>query len=380
MTFRGSVFFCSCCLFILSSWIGRASFAQTRASTPQPPSSATRPDSIQDSGFYDYWANMSQQGRAGGVLLGKLSLEGEPLPWEPMLVAVECKGSVVNLTQTDLKGQFVLTFADQHGTDLTPIDAQRQMETKYEGCIVKGSIAGFHSSEKTITVHNLREEPNLGTLVLSPEDRGGGSEVSPTTKTAPAKAMKAFQKAREDWLNQNADKALGNLKKAVQAYPQFADAWLQLGKLQEQSDPQAAKDAFSKALAADPNFILPYEQLAALAVQEQKWQEAEDNTGRALKLDPAGTPQLWYYDALAKYQTGKIDDAAASAQKVLAIDPRHSVPNAEQLLAVIMARKGDYAGALQHLKNCLSYTPTGPNADLLKQQIAQLESRGVKGK
>jgi len=62
-------------------------------------------------------------------------------------------------------------------------------------------------------------------------------------------------------------------------------------------------------------------------------------------------------------------------QKGLDIDPRHSVPNIEQLLAVILARKADYAGALQHLKNCLSYTPSGPGADLLKQQIAQLERK-----
>ena len=354
--------------------------AQTRATTPQPPSTITRPDSIQDSGFYNYWANMSAQGRAGGVLLGKLSLEGEPLPWEPMLIAVECKGSIVNLTQTDLEGQFVLTFVDQHGIDLTPADAQRQMETKYEGCVVRGTLAGFHSSEKTITIHNLREEPDLGTLILSPANRGGGSALSPTTKAAPAKAMKAFEKAREDWLNQNADGAASNLKKAVEIYPAFAEAWLQLGKLREGSDREGAKEAFSKAIAADPNFILPYEQMAALAVQERKWQDALDNAKHGLELDPAGTPQLWYYDALAKYQMGKISDAEMSAQRALAIDPRHSVPNAEQLLAVTMVRKGDYAGALQHLKNCLSYTPSGPNSDLLKQQIAQLESHGAKSK
>lgn len=356
-----------------------SSEGQTRGTTAAPPTQVARPDSIQDSGFYDYWANMTAQGKAGGVLLGKLALEGEPLPWEPMLVAVECKGAVVNLTQTDMKGQFVIRYVDTTGVDRSPQDSQRQMETKYEGCAVMGKVAGFRSAEKTITIHNLRDDPELGTITLSPEERGGG-EGSSTTKSAPANAMKAFEKARSAWLDQNAGGAIRSLKKAVQIYPQFAAAWLQLGKLQEQSDPQGAKDAFSKALAADPNFVLPYEQLAALAVQEQKWGDAEENTGRALKLDRAGTPQLWYYDALAKYQMGKIDDAEGSAQKVLAIDPRHTVPNAEQLLAVIMARKGDYAGSLQHLKNCLSYTASGPNADLLKQQIAQLESRGVKVK
>jgi tetratricopeptide (TPR) repeat protein len=318
---------------------------------------------------------MSAQGRAGGVLLGKLAMEGEPLPWEPMLVSVDCKGSIVNSTQADLKGQFVITFADKHGVEQIPADAQRQMETKYEGCLVRASLAGFRSSAITITSRNLRDDPNLGTITLSPEGRGGGTELSITSKEAPSNAMKAFEKARAEWLAQNPDGAEKSLKKAVQLYPGFAEAWLQLGKIQLASDAQGARDSFSKALAADPKFVLPYEQLAGLAVQAEKWQETLDHTSQALQLDPAGTPRLWYYDALAKFQLGKTDEALASASKSLAIDPRHSVLNTEDLLAVILARKADYAGALQHLKNCLTYMPAGPQADLVKQQIAQLEPR-----
>lgn len=318
---------------------------------------------------------MSAQGRAGGVLLGKLAMEGEPLPWEPMLVSVDCKGSVVNSTQADLRGQFVITFADKHGVERTPADAQRQMETQYEGCLVRASLAGFRSSTVTITMRNLRDEPNLGTITLSPEARGGGTELSTTSKAAPSNAMKAFEKARAAWLDQNADAAQRNLNKAVQLYPGFAEAWLQLGKIQEISDPQSARDSFSKALAADPKYVLPYEQLAALAAQAEKWQETLDNTNQALQLDPGGTPQIWYYDARAKFELGKTDQALVSASKSLAIDPRHSVANTEQLLAVILARKADYVGALQHLRNCLTYMPAGPQADLLMQQIAQLEPK-----
>lgn len=350
-------------------------WGQAHQTTPQPPSTITRPDSIQDSGFYNYWANMTAQGRAGGVLLGRLSLEGEPLPWQPMLVAVDCNGSTVNLTQTDLEGRFVIRFEDNKGIEKIPPDAQRQMETKYEGCIVRAALAGFHSSEKTIKIGNFRDNPDLGTIILSSEGRGGGTEVSLTTKSAPAPAMKAYEKARGDWLDQNSGSAQKNLQKAVQIYPEFAEAWLQLGKMREEGDRQGAKEAFAKALAADPNFVLPYEQLAVMAAQEQNWQETLANTGKALALDPAGTPVLWYYDALAKFQTGKVEEARESAQRSLDIDPRHSVTNTEQLLAITLVRKGDYAGALAHLKNCLTYAPNEAAEDLVKQQIAQLERR-----
>lgn len=376
MTVKGPALVILLLNFIGLAAVGTAA-CQVRNSTPQPPSTITRPDSIQDSGFYNYWADMTAQGRAGGVLLGKLTMEGEPLPWEPLLVEVNCKGSVVNRTQTDLQGRFVIRFEDTHGVEKTPQDAQRQLETKYEGCLVKAALAGFHSTEKTIKVENFRDEPDLGTITLSAEDRGSGSEVSATTAKAPSNAMKAFEKARGEWLEQKPEPAAKDLKKAVQIYPEFAEAWFQLGKLEASSDPQAARDAFAKSLAADPKYVLPHEQLAALAIKDGKWQEVVDHTSQAVQLDPAGTPQLWYYDALAKFQLGKTDDAEASAQKALAIDPRHSVPNVEQLLAVVEARKGNYAGALQHLKSCLSYMPAGPNADLLKQQIAQLEQKSA---
>ena len=372
---KASVTFSFCLWFVVCGMQVQSAEAQTHASTPAAPSTITRPDSIQDSGMYNYWATMSAQGRAGGVLLGKLALEGEPLPWQPMLVSVDCKGSVVNSTQTDLQGRFAISFTDTHGAERVPPDAQRKMETQYEGCIVHGVVAGFRSSGVPITIKHLRDDPNIGTITLSPEARGGGTEFSSTTKDAPSNAMKAFEKARADWLTQNRDGAEKNLKKAVQIYPGFAQAWLQLGKIQESSEPQAARDSFSKALAADPKFVLPYEQLAALAVQGEKWQETLDNTSHAIELDPAGTPEIWYYDALAKFQMGKTDEANVSASKGLAIDPVHSVPNTEQLLAVILARKADYAGAMQHLKNCLTYLPAGPQSDLVKQQIAQLEPK-----
>lgn len=363
-----------CFLLVLAGSQVTPAGAQAHTSTPAPPTTLIRPDSIQGSGLYDYWTMMSGQGRAGGVLLGRIALEGEPLPWQPMLVSVDCKGSIVNSTQTDLQGRFVVTFSETHPTpDTAPADAQRQMETKYEGCTVRGSVAGFRSSAVTITVKNLRDEPNLGTIMLSPEGRGGGTELSATTQTAPSNAMKAFEKARAEWLDQHADSAERDLKKAIELYPGFAEAWLQLGKLQQAADPQAARDSFSKALAADPKFVVPYEQLAALDVQAGKWKDTADDTNNALQLVPAGTTLLWYYDALAKYQLGKTDEAQVSASKSLSIDPRRA--NAEQLLAVILARKADYAGALRHLKNCLTYMPAGPQADLVKQQIAQLEPK-----
>jgi Tfp pilus assembly protein PilF len=344
-------------------------------STPAPPSTITRPGSLVDSGLYDYWTEMTGQGRAGGVLLGKLAMEGEPLPWEPIPVTVVCAGTILHTAQSDPKGRFVITTTHVPGALSTQGDAQRQMETHFQGCTVQASLAGFRSNAITITQRNFLNEPDLGTLTLSREGRGTGTAVSRTTGSAPANAMKLFEKARAEWLEQKPDRAQQDIEKAVKSYPQFAEAWYQLGALQEASNPKEAREAFSKALAADPQFVLPYERLAAFSARDGNWKDVVDNTGRALQLDPVGTPRTWYYDALGNFQLGKVDLAQNSAAKSLAMDPQHTIPNTEQLLAVILAQKKDFAGALAHLRNCLTYMPSGPNTDLLKQQIAQLEQR-----
>ena len=157
-------------------------------------------------------------------------------------------------------------------------------------------------------------------------------------------------------------------------YPQYAEAWYQLGKLEEKDKPQDALDAFQKAAAADPKFIPPYDRIAALAADQKKWADVADATDHALQLNPAGTPQIWYWSAVGNFNFGDKDLAETAALTALSLDPGHiAAPKAEDELAVIQAAKGKLNEALQHLKNCLTYTPAGPDAELIKQQEAQLE-------
>ncbi len=360
-------------LFIFLPVLG--AFGQATHTSAPTTNTITRPGSIQDSGLYDYWTQMSGQGRAGGALLGKLTVEGEPLPWEPLLVTVTCNGKVVYTTQTDAKGNFAITGIRLPGALGKQGDSERQMEAHFEGCLVQGQVSGFRSTAVTITQNNLRDDPEIGTITLGRVNSDASTTISKSTETASPKAIKSFEKARSEMMQQNTDAAERKLEKAVQIDPGFAEAWLQLGKLQTRSDPKTAQESFSKAIAADPKFILPYEQLAALAAQKGDWKTVLDNTNHLAQAYPEGTAEGWYLNAMANYQMGKTDAAEANARKSLALDPHHSILNTEQLLAVILASKGDFNEALKHLQSSLSYVPPGPNSDLLEQQIAQLEKR-----
>jgi cytochrome c-type biogenesis protein CcmH/NrfG len=346
----------------------------TSSGTNPPTNPAAGPGASTDIGKAANWDALVRQGRPGDYLAGNVKVAGGALPWEPIPLNVMCAGKTRYTSITDPKGNFLIAPTSADAPAVGSTEVKPKFAVQFVGCDVQAALAGFDSSSLTIVNHNMLDDPNIGTITLKREEGSAGTAVSSTTASAPKDAMKAFEKARTEWLDQKPDKAQKDLEKAVQVYPQFAEAWYQLGKIQETSKPQDAASSFSKAIAADPKFILPYDHLAPIAAQAGKWQDVVDNTAHALELNPRGTPQTWYYNALGNFKLGKADVAAASATKALAMDPLHTAPNTEQLLAVILAGKGDYAGALQHLRNCLTYVPAGPNADLIKQQIAQLET------
>jgi tetratricopeptide (TPR) repeat protein len=316
---------------------------------------------------------LARQARSGDYLLGSVVVAGSGLPWEPIPVTVTCEGKTRYTTSTDPKGNFMIASVHTEGYTAGAADPKAKLAAELAGCSVQATFPGFDSAVIKIANRNLLDDPNIGTITLNREEGSSGAAVSSTTASAPKDAAKAFEKARMEWLDGKAEPAQRDLEKAVQKYPQFAEAWYQLGKLQEADKSQEALNSYQKAVTADPKFIFPYEHLALLNVQAGKWQEAADASGRALELDPRGTPQTWYYNALANYKLNKKDIAEASAIKALSMDPLHTAPNTEQLLAVILVDKHDYAGALLHLRNCATYLPSGHNLETVKQQIAQLE-------
>jgi tetratricopeptide (TPR) repeat protein len=333
----------------------------------------TRPGSLEDTGPLGYWSQLSEQERAGGVLLGKIQVQDEPYLWNPVPIIVSCEGKIKNVTEADAKGNFLIRAIFSPAAPTLQEDAKRRLENEYEGCTVEASLAGYRSSTITITHRNLRDDPTVGKITLVPDKGATATEISATTKAAPPKASKAFQKARSDMMQQDMKGVESNLKEAVRLYPGFAEAWYELGRVQESNDPQSAAISMSKALAADPQFIPPYFHLAGLAAQGHNWQQVVDNTSQSLKMDPAGSSAVWYYDALGRSQLGMLDAAEISARKSLALDPQHRLADAEQLLATILIRKGNFTEARAHLDHLRVNTPAGAKADLLRKEIAQLD-------
>lgn len=340
-------------------------------------STITRPDSIQDSGYWGYMANAPAAVVHGGVLQGKVVVRGNPLLWEPVTVMLSCATGKTDLTtQTDANGNYAITHVNLPQVYRTEDDSLvNQMRQHYEGCALRALLAGYHSTSVTITEKSLRDNPNLGNIELTPEEDAAGTEISTVGESASPEAAKDFDKGHQDWLHANYDAARKDLESAVQLSPNFAEAWYLLGRLQLRTDLAAATTSMQKAVAADPKFVAPCIYLAGIAVDKRNWAEASRWTTQALALDPAGTAQLWYYEAQADYRMGKNEAARKAAETAMGMDPEHNWPNAEDVLALTLLSKGDYPDALTHLRSALTYAQAGPSSDLIKRQIAFIEQQ-----
>src|SRR4029077_5287350 len=124
-----------------------------------------------------------------------------------------------------------------------------------------------------------------------------GMTISATSALAPKDAKKAFEKAQNDARKAKWEDSQKELDKATTICPKYAAAWYELGRVQEQlKDDESAKKSYAQGLAADSKYVNPYNQLAAIAVREKKWQDVKDTTDRLLSLDPMNFPEGWFYN------------------------------------------------------------------------------------
>jgi len=160
-------------------------------------------------------------------------------------------------------------------------------------------------------------------------------------------------------------------------------------------DPGKAYDAVNKARALDPLNPQMYRQLAAVldleghkedadvasmldhaitSVQEEKWQEASNLTGRVLQFDPVGYPSAYYLDAMANLHLGNLDLAEKSAREAIRLDSAHRNPRTSYVLGLILAEKKDFKPAAESLKVYLKAWPNAPDGEIVRKQLREIET------
>jgi predicted Zn-dependent protease len=243
----------------------------------------------------------------------------------------------------------------------------------YSDCELRVSAPGYQPLSKVVMMRTANVGGlDVGSLVLTPLAREQGPTVSVNSLLAPKNARKEYDKAEKDIRGNKLPSAVRHLENAVAEYDKYAAAWNDLGRIyltQRQND--QAGHAFSKAIAADPQYLPPYVGLAELQLQDAQYEVAAETAGKALALSP-GLVTADFIRAAADFKLNRLDAAEKSAR-----DAEHGAhQNIEQLhllLADILLAKGNYPGAADEMRAYLKEYPQGEFAAKVKDRLPEIE-------
>lgn len=319
-------------------------------------------------------------------LSGKVRIDDGSELTDAATIESMCNGDRHFEAYTDRKGNFSFEFgkqrtmgnddvattssSDMPGQPRTALQQRRELQQ----CELIAVLPGFTSQAIELSAVDVTESMNVGTIVLHRLAHVEGFTISATTAMAPPKAKKAFEKGKDEEQKKKWDAAEKKFQEAVQLYPKFAAAWLELGRMQlQRKDESAARQSWQQAVAADPQFVTPHQLLAGLAFQQQQWQEVLDQTGAVVRLNPLSFAGQWYYSSVANYYLAHYEEAERSARKGIQADVEHRIPKLEYLLGVILARKHEFQGATEHMRNYVRLAPKAPDVAQVNEQIAKIE-------
>ena len=214
-----------------------------------------------------------------------------------------------------------------------------------------------------ITLHHLKD-PN------AKEGAPAGS-VNARIAQIPPKARKEFDAGQKSMQAQDAPGSMQHFQKAIELYPQYAEAYQLLGVMHMQTGKfPDAETELQKATDIEPNLSTAYFALGICRNVMAKYPEAETALLKGLELDPQsadGHYQLGNtYWALGRWQ-----DAEDQAQKAVTLKP--DMAGVHVLEGDIALRKHDLPGALKEYKEGVRLDPKGPMAAPAQQMIAKIE-------
>ncbi len=300
---------------------------------------------------------------------GKVVIEGGgPLP-EPAIIEAVCGASAaVPLARTDSKGGFIVG----RGRD-ADVDARMQRGavasvSNLAGCSLQARIPGYLSSVLSV-VDN--EAIDLGAIVLRRVSGAEGVIVSATGLRAPKDAQKAMEKARASIEKKKSDQARPQLEKAVEIYPEYAEAWFELGRIHQGArDLTRARDAYERSIKADPKYVKPYMQLAGVLHQQRNWQAAAEVSATLIKLDPESFAGAYVVHAICNLRLGNAEAAETSARKAIKLDTAHAFPEVEYALGILLGDRGNFKEAVEHLETYLRLAPNSPGAEGVRKLVS----------
>jgi tetratricopeptide (TPR) repeat protein len=173
----------------------------------------------------------------------------------------------------------------------------------------------------------------------------------------------------------NFDEAIAKFNEALKTNPQCADCYYNIGVASiGKKDYDKAEEAYKKAIEVKPSADA-YNGLASVYTTQRKFDQAQEAGKKAAELTattPGGavSPDATYNQGVVLWNAGKIPEAKAAFEQVIAAKPDHA--EAHYQLGMALVNEGNLKGARAEFDTYVKLAPNGPNAAQAKALAAQL--------
>lgn len=338
------------------------------------------------------------------MLSGEIVLEEGGALAEPVLVELKCNGRTVRQTHSSTNGGFFFHLDNRNPANMAdasvgnfgvsgpgfndgifdspfPGDSQGMFDDRVDlsACEISAAVSGFRSTTIRLGIRRTLDKPDVGAIVLSRIDGVAGSTVSLNTLSAPKKARDRYERAIRELGKKkvNLAKTEQYLEEAVSEFPEFAAAWNLMGNVRlGAEDSEGAREAFERAVEADPNYIPPYLSIAEMELQAGEWNRLSSVSRKILDLSE-DLSDAHYYFAVSAYSLGQNQLAEVSAQKVQSGPDADRFPGVYYLMGMILSNKGDFRSAAENFEHFVRTAPENPAAPQVRERLAVWTKEGL---
>ncbi|HVW12052.1 MAG TPA: tetratricopeptide repeat protein [Bryobacteraceae bacterium] len=268
----------------------------------------------------------------------RASADGDTTLPPEIQVTVECRGDQPEGVTVSPSGQYRLTISP----DPKAIAAGTI-------CTVEAKVFGYDSTLARFPARSSTGMIALPAITITRNSTGvaadqgskveTGPTVSATSLKAPPKAVRLFTQGQKQVRQKKTANAAKSFEAAIQIYPEYADAWMNLG-----------------LLAAERNDLMA----------------AVRDLDEALRLDPEASFQACYSDALVNLMLKRYEVAEKSARAALRFGDAGANARVDFVLGMALIARGADREAWQRLTRYLDLAPGAPEREQVQDELARL--------
>ncbi len=243
--------------------------------------------------------------------------------------------------------------------------------------VVEVKADGYEVARQTVDIV-FGSRPGI-VLLLEPTTQAGlkrpnpGRTVSAQELRVPRKARKAFTKGLRELNEKNRpDRSVPHFQKAIALYPEYGEAYVQLGVAHlYQGETAAAQETLERALTANQENARAHALLGMVYREQKHIDRSEQALQEAVKLEPGN----WLaHMELAKTLLEQQKPGEALEHARQAHDLNAQSQTAHLLLYGLLIRQQNYQTALEELEKFLTLHPDHPSVANMRQARDKLRA------